>query len=121
MSIEELKARIAEIDALLDTDIPDAEFVALEEEAARLTMELGLKQKELRFKAVPELKNVNDWTRYFLSSFDNGTREITNRQADCFHRINNGKPFIFEGRRFDCSGPNYRAGFSHVIVTRISA
>ena len=119
MSIEELKARIAEIDALLDTDISDAEFDALEEEAARLTMELGLKQKELRFKAVPELKNVNDWTRDFLASFANGTHVITNRQAECFHRINGGKPFKFENRRFECPGANYRVGFSCVIVTNI--
>ena len=119
MSIEELKARIAEIDALLGTDISDAEFDALEEEAARLTMELGLKQKELRFNAVPELKNANDWTRDFLASFENGTRVITNRQAECFHRINGGKPFKFENRRYECPGANYRAGFSHVVVTNI--
>ena len=119
MSIEELKARIAEIDALLDTDISDAEFVALDAEAARLQMELGLKQKELRFKAVPELKNVNDWTRDFLASFEIGTRVITNRQAECFHRINGGRPFKFENRRYECPGANYRAGFSHVVVTNI--
>ena len=119
MSIEELKARIAEIDALLDTDISDAEFDALEEEAARLTMELGLEQNELRLKAAPELKNVNDWTRDFLASFANGTQVITNRQAECFHRINGGKPFKFDRRRFDCSGANYRAGFAHLIVTSI--
>lgn len=119
MSIEELKARIAEIDALLGTDISDAEFDALEEEAARLTMELGLKQKELRFNAVPELKNVNDWTRDFLASFENGTRVITNRQAECFHRINGGKPFKFENRRYDCPGANYRVGHSCVVVTKV--
>ena len=119
MSIEELKARIAEIDALLDTDISDAEFDDLSAEASRLQQELGLKQKELRFKAVPELKNVNDWTRNFLASFDNGTRVITNRQAECFRRINGGKPFKFENRRYECPGANYRAGFSHVVVTNI--
>ena len=119
MSIEELKARIAEIDAMLDTDISDAEFYTLEEEAARLTMELGLKQNELRFKTVPELKNVNDWTRDFLASFEIGTRVITNRQAECFRRINGGKPFKFENRRYDCTGANYRAGFAHLVVTSI--
>lgn len=119
MSIEELKARIAEIDALLDTDIPDAEFDDLEEEAARLTLELGLKAKEVRLKAVTELKNVSDWTRTFLSSFPNGTQVISNRQAECFHRINGGKPFKFENRRYECPGANYRAGFSHVVVTNI--
>ena len=119
MSIEELKARIAEIDALLDTDIPDAEFDDLEEEAARLTAELGRKESEQNLKSVKELTNVNDWTRAFLSSFENGTRVITNRQAECFRRINGGKPFKFENRRYDCSGANYRAGFSHVVVTNI--
>lgn len=119
MSIEELKARIAEIDAILDTDISDDEFDALMAEAARLTEEKGMMEREKARRSATELKNVNDWTRSFLSSFSNGTRVITNRQAACFSRINNGKPFIFEGRRFACSGPNYRAGFSHLVVTRI--
>ena len=119
MSIEELKARITEIDVLLDTDISDAEFDSLSAEAARLQQELGLNQKEIRFKAVPELKNVNAWTRDFLASFDTGTRVITNRQAECFHRINGGKPFKFENRRYDCPGANYRVGYSCVVVTNI--
>lgn len=119
VTIDLLKARIAEIDALLDTNIADDEFDALMAEAARLTAELGKEEQKVSLRSAKELTKVTDWTRSFLSSFANGTRVITNRQADCFRRINNGKPFIFEGRRFDCSGPNYRAGFSNVVVTRI--
>lgn len=119
MTIDLLKARIAEIDALLDTDIADDEFDALMAEAARLTAELGKEEQKVSLRSAKELTKVTDWTRSFLSSFAYGTRVITNRQAACFSRINNGEPFIFEGRRFACSGPNYRAGFSHLVVTRI--
>ena len=119
MSIEELKARIAEIDALLDTDISDAEFDALEEEAARLTAELGQKESEIRLTSVKELTNANAWMRDFLNSFANGTQVITNRQAECFRRINGGNPFKFNHRRYYCSGANYRTGFAHLIVTSI--
>ena len=28
---------------------------------------------------------------------------------------------IYNGRRFDCPGPNYRAGFSTLVITGISS
>ena len=120
MTIEEMKARIAEIDKLLDNDVTDAEFDKLEEEARVLMSEIGKMEAAMQFRSVKTLLRVSDWEASFLSSFSCGTRKITNKQAEIFKRFNNGKPFIYNGRRFDCQGPNYRAGFSGIVVTDIS-
>lgn len=121
MTIEKMKARIAEIDKLLDNDITDAEFDKLEEEARVLMSEIGKMEAAMQFKSVKTLLRVSDWEASFLSSFDCGTRKVTNKQAEIFKRFNNGKPFIYNGRRFDCQGPNYRAGFSGLVVADISS
>ena len=120
MTLEEMKARIAEIDKLLDNDITDAEFDKLEEKAQLLTSEIGRMETAMRFISVKNLVRVSDWEASFLSSFSCGTRKVTNKQAEIFKRFNNGKPFIYNGRRFDCAGPDYRAGFSTLVVTDIS-
>ena len=120
MTIEEMKARIAKIDELLDSDITDAEFEKLEEEARMLTYEKGIMEKSMQFRSVKSLLRVSEWEASFLSSFSCGTRKVTNKQAEIFKRFNNGKPFIYNGRRFYCQGPNYRTGFSGLVVTDIS-
>ena len=120
MTIEEMKSRITEIDKLLDSDITDAEFDKLEEEAKLLTSEIGRMEAAMQFRSAKNLVRVSDWEASFLSSFSCGTRKITNKQAEIFKRFNNGKPFIYNGRRFDCQGPNYRTGFSALVVTDIS-
>ena len=120
MTIEEMKARIAEIDKLLDSDITDAEFDKLEKEAQMLTSEIGRIEAAMQFRSVKSLLRVSEWEASFLSSFSFGTRRVTNKQAEIFKRFNSGKPFIYNGRRFDCQGPNYRTGFSGLVVTDIS-
>ena len=120
MTIEEMKSRIAEIDNLLDSDITDAEFDKLEKEAQALMSEIGRLEAARRFISVKTLLHVSDWESSFLSSFSCGTRKITNKQAEIFKRFNNNKPFIYNKRRFECAGPNYRAGFSALVVTDIS-
>ena len=120
MTIEEMKARIAEIDELLDSDITDAEFDKLEKEARDLMNDIGRIEAAMRFRSVKNLLRVSAWEASFLSSFSCGTRKVTNKQAEIFKRFNNGKPFIYNGRRFDCQGPNYRTGFSGLVVTDIS-
>ena len=121
MTIEEMKARIAEIDKLLDTDITNDEFDKLEKEAQLLTSEIGRMEADIRFRSVKNLVRVSDWEASFLSSFSCGTRKVTNKQAEIFKRFNSGKPFIYSGRRFDCTGPNYRTGFSGLVVTDVSS
>ena len=121
MTIEEMKARIAEIDKLLDNDITDTEFDKLEKEAQMLTSEIGRLEAAMRFISAKTLLRVSEWEASFLSSFSCGTRKVTNKQAEIFKRFNNGKPFIYNGRRFYCQGPNYCAGFSGLVVTDISS
>ena len=120
MTIEEMKARIAEIDKLLDNDITDAEFDKLEEEAQALMNEIGRMEAAMRFRSVKALLRVSEWEASFLSSFSCGTRKVTNKQAEIFKRFNSGKPFIYNDRHFECAGPNYRAGFSTLVVADIS-
>ena len=119
MTIEEMKTRISEIDNRLDNDITDAEFDKLENEAQLLTSEIGRLEASMRFKSVKNLVRVSEWEASFLSSFSCGTRKITNKQAEIFKRFNSGKPFIYDKRRFDCAGPDYRSGFSGLVVTDI--
>lgn len=121
MTIEEMQARIAEIDKLLDSDITDAEFDKLEKEAQVLMSEIGRIESAMRFRSAKTLFHVSDWEASFLSSFSCGTRKVTNKQAEIFKRFNNSKPFIYDGRRFDCQGPNYRTGFSGLVVTDVSS
>lgn len=119
MTIEELKAAIIAIDAKLDDNsISDAEFDALEEEARALTAKLGEMESAADFRRNAKIiASVSPWYADFLMSFGNGTRKVTNKQAECFKRLNGGKPFIYKERRYDCTGANYRAGFSTLIVT----
>ena len=119
MTIEELKSAIIAIDAKLDSDdISDEEFNALEEEARALTAKLGAMENAADFRRnAKTIASVSPWYADFLMSFSNGTRKVTNKQAECFKRLNGGKPFIWNGRRYDCPGANYCAGFSMLIVT----
>ena len=122
MTIEELKAAILAIDAKLDNDdISDEEFDALEEEARALTAKLGEMESAGNFRRnAKTLDHVSPWYTEFLMSFSNGTRKVTNKQAECFKRLNGGKPFIWNERRYDCPGANYCAGFGTLIVTPLT-
>ena len=120
MTIEEMKSRIAEIDKRLDSDITDAEFDKLEKEAQVLMSVIGRMEAAMQLRSAKALLRVSEWEASFLNSFSCGTRKVTNKQAEIFKRFNNGKPFIYDKRRFDCAGTNYRAGFSALVVTDIS-
>ena len=120
MTIEKMKARIAEIDELLDNDITNEEFDKLEKEAQVLMSEIGRMEAAMRLRSVKNLVRASDWEASFLNSFSFGTRKITNKQAEIFKRFNSGHPFIYDKRRFDCAGANYRADFSGLVVTDIS-
>ena len=120
--IESMKAEIASIDMLLDDEsLSNEEYDSLEKKAYDLSQERGNLQNKINKLSVKNLVRVSDWEASFLSSFSCGTRKVTNKQAEIFKRFNNGKPFIYNGRRFDCAGANYRAGFSTLVVTDISS
>lgn len=120
--VESMKAEIARIDKLLDDEsLSNEEYDSLEKKAYDLNQERGMLQKKINTLSVKNLVRVSDWEASFLSSFSCGTRKVTNKQAEIFKRFNNGKPFIYDKNRFDCAGPNYRAGFSTLVVTDISS
>ena len=119
--VESMKAEIARIDKLLDDEsLSNEEYDSLEKKAYDLSQERGNLQNKINMLSVKKLVRVSDWEASFLSSFSCGTRRVTNKQAEIFKRFNNGKPFIYNGRRFYCQGPNYRTGFSGLVVTDIS-
>ena len=118
--VKKLKAEVARIDSLADDDtISNEEFDRLTHKANELTAEYSGLQRKIDFLSVKTLSRVSAWSESFLNSFGCGTRKITNRQAEIFRRFNNNKPFIYNGRRFDCLGPDFRAGFASLCVTKI--
>ena len=121
-NVESMKAEIARIDKLLDDEsLSDEEYDRLEKKVSNLFLERGNLQNKINTLSVKTLIRVSEWEASFLSSFSCGTRKITNKQAEIFKRFNNGKPFIYNGRRFYCQGPNYRTGFSGLVVTDVSS
>ena len=118
MTVSEIRARIKEIDNVLDSDVSDEEFDRLEKEAQELTEKLGQMEIAEKLQTAPEIYEVDDWTDNFLSGFGIGTRKITNKQAEIFKKINNGEPFIYNRRRYDFD-VNYRAGFGCLSVINI--
>ena len=121
-NVESMKAEIERIDKLLDDEsLTDEEYDRLEKKATNLTFEHGMLQNKINKQSDKNLVRVSDWEDSFLSSFSCGTRKVTNKQAEIFKKFNNGKPFIYNGRRFDCAGANYRAGFSCLVVADISS
>ena len=122
VKVESMKAEIERIDKLLDDEsLTDEEYDRLEKKAANLVFERGNLQNKINKLSVKNLVRVSDWEASFLNYFSCGTRRITNKQAEIFKRFNNGKPFIYNERRFDCAGPNYRTGFSGLVVADISS
>ena len=120
-NVESMKAEIARIDKLLDDEsLSDEEYDRLEKKVSNLFLERGKLQTKINTLSVKTLLRVSDWEASFLSSFSCGTRKITNKQAEIFKKFNNGKPFIYNGRRFDCAGPNYCTGFSGLVVADVS-
>ena len=118
--VTELKAEVARLDQIADDDtISGEKFDKLTIKANELSAEYSILQKKIDFLSVKTLTRVSDWSASFLNSFECGTRKITNRQAEIFKRFNNGRPFIYNGRRFDCLGPNFRAGFAGLCITKI--
>lgn len=120
MTIEELKNKINELDNMMDDEsISDEQFDEYGKEIACLYAEIAKIESYENLVSVRRLNGINDWGKQFLSSFACGTRKVTIKQAQIFERFNAGKPFIFDGKRFDCERPNYRNGFSWLVVTAI--
>ena len=117
LKCEAVKNRIAEIERLLDDDsTTDEEFDALMLESQRQTALLGELENSIRLNDAKEI-SPNEWTVNFLESFGTAsvTRVISLKQYNVLKRINNGKPFKYNGLRYDISKGNNN--FGTLIVT----
>lgn len=109
MTIDEIEARILALDTLLDDEtLTDAEFDALENEVQRLYADLGRAESCDRLADVKEV-SVSQWLISFLLSFGgtSGSRVISAKQYEVFRKVNHGKPFKYNGLRYDfgkCKG-----------------
>lgn len=117
LKYEAVKNRIAEIERLLDDDsTTDEEFDALMLESQRQTALLGELENSIRLNNAKEI-SPDEWTVNFLKSFGSAsvTRVITLKQYDVLKRINNGKPFKYNGLRYDIGKGNNN--FGTLIIT----
>ena len=112
-----LKNRIAEIDCLLDDEsTTNEEFDDLMLESQRQTALLGELESSIKLNNAKEI-SPDEWTVNFLKSFGSTsvTRVISLKQYDVLKRINNGKPFKYNGLRYDIGkGSN---NFGTLIIT----
>lgn len=116
MEVKKIKEEIFRLDLLLDEDSTSNEdFDRINLKIRELYIELAKAEKREEINNIKEIR-VNSWYEKFLSSFKKGTQKITNRQAECFSKLNRKQPFIWDGRIYSCPGPNYRTGFSMVEI-----
>ena len=112
-----IKNRISEIDRLLDDEsTSDEEFDDLMLESQRQIALLGELESSIRLNDAKEIL-PDEWTVNFLKSFGatSVTRVISIKQYDVLKRINNGKPFKYNGLRYDIGkGSN---NFGTLIIT----
>lgn len=112
-----IKNRISEIECLLDDEsTTDEEFDDLMLESQRQTALLGELESSIRLNNAKEI-SPNEWTVNFLKSFGTTsvTRVISLKQYEVLKRINYGKPFKYNGLRYDIGrGSN---NFGTLIIT----
>lgn len=118
MNSKELKEKIKMLDILLDNEnITDIEYDSIENKIKALYTELAEIEKIEKIQNIKKAK-LNNWQKNFLKSFDIGTRKISNKQAQIFYDIGQGKPFSDGARIYTCNGANYKVGFSTVVITK---
>lgn len=112
-----IKNRISEIECLLDDEsTTDEEFDDLMLESQRQTVLLGELESSIRLNNAKEI-SPDEWTVNFLKSFGSTsvTRVISLKQYEVLKRINHGKPFKYNGLRYDIGkGSN---NFGTLIIT----
>lgn len=114
-----IKHRISEIECLLDDEsTTDEEFDDLMWESQRQTALLGELERSIRLNDIKEIL-PDEWTVNFLKSFGTAsvTRVISVKQYEVLKRINNGKPFKYNGLRYDIGkGSN---NFGTLIISKL--
>lgn len=120
MELKEIKARIAMLDKIADDEtISNEEFNAINAEIANLYKEVARLEAEEQKLKIKKIDHVSSWYAKFLASFDAiGTRKVTNKQAYYLQQVNHGQSFVYNGKIYSCSGPNYRVGFGTLIIEK---
>ena len=114
-----IKHRISEIECLLDDEsTTDEEFDDLMWESQRQTALLGELERSIRLNDTKEI-SPDEWTVNFLKSFGAAsiTRVISVKQYEVLKRINNGKPFKYNGLRYDIG--KGRNNFGTLIISKL--
>ena len=121
MSAKIIREKIKILDAMLDSEKnTEEENERIDKQIICLYAELARAEHEEDRACIEEIKKVSRREASFLDSFEIGTHAISNKQAECFHRINCGNPFKYRGKLYSCTGPNYRTGFAHVVVEKLA-
>lgn len=121
MNAKSIREKIKMLDERLDSEkITEEEYDCIDKQIICLYAELGRAEREEKRVRIKDIKKVSQWEAFFLESFEIGTHAISNKQAECFHRINRGNPFKYRGKLYSCTGANYRTGFAHVVVERLA-
>lgn len=121
MGVKEIKKKIAELDARQDDEsISDEEFYRIADEIAQLYLLLAQAEKREAEAKIRVIRKVSPWYAKFLSSFKIGLRKVTNQQAYYIGQVNHYRPFIYDGKIYECTGPNYRVGFGMLEVRKIN-
>lgn len=121
MSAKTIREKIKILDEMLDSEkITEEEYDRIDKQVVCLYAELAHAEHEEKRACIEEIKKISKWEASFLESFEIGTHAISNKQAECFRRINRGNPFRYRGNLYSCTGPNYRTGFGHVVVERLA-
>ena len=114
-----IKHRISEIEFLLDDEsTTDEEFDELMWESQRQTALLGELESSIRLNNAKEI-SPDEWTVNFLKSFGSTsvTRVISLKQYEVLKRINHGKPFKYNGLRYDIG--KGRNNFGTLIISKL--
>lgn len=114
-----IKNRIFEIECILDDEsTTDEEFDDLMQESQRQTALLGELERSIRLNDIKEI-SPDEWMVNFLKSFGAAsvTRVISVKQYDVLKRINNGKPFKYNGLRYDIG--KGRNNFGTLIISKL--
>lgn len=121
MNAKTIREKIKILDEMLDSEkITEEEYDRIDKQVICLYAELGRAEREEKRARIKDIKEVSQWEAFFLESFEIGTHAISNKQAECFHRINRGNPFKYRSKLYSCTGANYRTGFAHVVVERLA-
>lgn len=123
--LEDLKVQIKALDNTLDElynaePFDEVKVDSVEQTIRELTAELGAYEQKWMLGRVEEI-HPNEWLKGFLKSFGDkpDSRTITCNQYHVFLKINEGKPFKYEGMRYSVSVIKGSNKYAHLFMTEV--